>query len=404
MRKTVLLLFGVFALCGCGNTSRNYDSSSPVTALLERELSAPIEEQAVQSGDGFLKGSIRSTAPPEVVSDANGEFYSFEIQMTTEEPAGCIVYKKRMPLANLAKTLIELEIKESGIIEDWAVKKFDVGVAGSHPYMYIQILYRAKGEDGYFVGHLKYFFAAFVNGAVVLGHDEPGYGRSFFAVARDFVASLEMKQDADDLPEPPKHHIYSASINGETVGFSEAMGYKKNGAHGVQFHFSSSLVPDGAGKFSASDSKSISMSDAHGFLTDSYSVSTNNATEAIEVELEQKGERAYVVKGRMQGKEIEGAFEASEPLYSDFKIEEAVKEKILTGKQTNISVLQYLPEIDPLNETRHDITRINKNILQSEMGGLTMKIEVDDEAVAQRMEIFLGVNKMVFERIWPQDE
>ncbi len=408
MPKVFLTIIVYLFIAGCTSNSLTLSetkSNNPQTGeitflnhrneveqMFARELSNDLPVQTIQSQDNFFLVKVKAVEKPEVVFDKNRQFYSFDCAIGTRQKVSCLIFKEPKDLGSLAKTMIDKMISHNSSIKDWSLKKLSSGVLAEQPYFHVQIIYEVISDKGEIFGELEYFLYNRLDSLIVLFHDEPGYSRTFFDLAKTIVESLKINT-GKQFQIPDRHLIYIGQINENHIGFLEQREYGAD----TLITTTSSFVPVGTGKFEPIDEVIVEKADIAGNVKKMIFITVTNGMVTLDIEMENVENTKYAVKGKIQGKEIACTFETDEPIVSNKKIESLIKEKLLTNLNHTLSSWYYSPDINPLGAINSTIENIDGRIMKQKIGPLVAQLKINsDNAIPERIEIPFGPNKLIY--------
>ena len=382
-----------------------FGGNEELKKLFSRELSAiEGEPLTLTAPDSFFVTKAKSSEQPEIIFNEKKGFYTFKLSIGTNQPIECLVFKDRKDLATISRTIINNRMKQSGRIENWAIRKVASGLTQTHPYYYLQVVYRAKTEKGYLLGELEYFAVGHLGGTVILTHDEPGYNQTFFNFALDMSASTTINNNSPTITQPDERRVYLGKLGNQPIGFIEQLDYHYQDKGDMTMVVSSTLLPSGDGKITSKDDVSVVRSRPQGDVTQQSHFSMADDIRIMEIALNKTGDKTYQVKGKLQGKEIESQFETAVPIPGGTWIEAIVKKEILSKRQKTLSFPQYIPDINPMGQTEATLTSMEEKTVQFSMGPIVQILDLDDNAVPQKISISLGVNSLVYQLAWSSSQ
>jgi len=292
-------------LVGAGTTSA---AEPDWLQSLRARGAKPTKTEEVRSPDGWFRASVPANPLGKVESE--GGSYSLAFELAPGIQVSCELIRDGFdPASLLSKTAItsfELLEKAQGKIALRAVERTDAGRFDSSPFIAVDWLYRVDTPEGPKVGSLKQVAALKDGHGVYCAQNDVGYSKSFEALVRAFVQSLQVK-------DPPAPGIYEdisvVSFGGAKVGIAtSAVSRDKDGDLRVQTS-TAILLPVTSDTLRAQDEFNVQFVRPDGTLINALNVTASNGEIEADLKLDPLQDGGWQVSGQYKGKALEGRLE-----------------------------------------------------------------------------------------------
>ncbi len=272
-------------------------------ALVKREagLTKPFR---VDAPDGSWSATISAVAPPKVRETA-ADSVSLDVDIGSERPLDCVVWKQRL---DAATTLAKLTFEPVAKLPLKEIARIEVGVEEGSPNVTFDMFGVNERKEA---NHVKTTLVMRPHWTLGCRHDELGYAET----VRSTALQLGRTFSPTTSPDTSRYHDVSIVRIGEmSLGYVERFFYDAAAGGGVEIEFGALVGPrkDAAPVFQ--DSALVSETDAAGLLRTSLEiVATADGVERSH-KLERKSAQEYAVSGTDKGKEVRGVLKAKRPL------------------------------------------------------------------------------------------
>lgn len=278
-----------------------------LTDALAREAPLPAGVLAtVASEDGWFQTRVPGAVRHKVVL-AEGS-YSVVVQVADDVTVHCEVVPDPRDLASLLAVTAEAGFQEigqvNGEVQFRGVDTSDAGVAGPHPYLALNWIYRVQQKGEQRVGGLKQFAADLGEAAVYCTHDELGYTQTFQTVTQTLVRELRVL--GKPVADPYFREVSVLSLNGQRVGVASTTLVRDEDNDTRVLTKSAILVQRAPGQLMSQDTMDLQwVRPDHTLINALYvEVSDGRVTEDMALRSE---DGRWHAKGTLAGKEV--AFE-----------------------------------------------------------------------------------------------
>lgn len=392
---------------GCGTMDPNRPAQ-----MFKREISEILPEHKISPNDNFFNVKINSSTKPVIKFNKNRQQYSFSSSIGTGKDIVFKVLRGRADIATMVYKAIDQSITTNKSVKGWNLKYIDAGVLKAHPYIYTKITYWGNLNGKSIIGEAEHFIWARLESTIIISHDEPGFSKTFFNMAKHFTESFKVNEQIKEViknknksvsfSKPSRRLIYIMSLNKKNIGFWEFIEYYT--IHSNKTYFLTSFFT-GSNKmdFTASDDVQYTISDMDGFVTRMEESIINNGNSGKNLTIKKISHNQYNVTGTIQHKKINSDFTTSTPIMDDRKIRKMIKQELFEKKSKRIVFPIYFSSYDPFNSVESEIIHLNGFIVRQKIRGFEIESELDSEAILQKMEFDIADNKMIMSLMWKNE-
>ncbi|WP_375769214.1 hypothetical protein NR798_47355 [Archangium gephyra] len=403
MRLRTTLLLGL--LTGCATTASSTQTEAPaeaapasgkvdLEALAAREL-APLSKQPLSAPDGSFTGEVEAAGAPTLQQEEGVLLLS--VPLGTGSPLSCFVYSQPLDVGGALYQLVQMAGQRTDL---QLVRTTDVRLIGDSPVVYAEAQYLVDTPKGKAAGHAKMMVFSHDELPLVCTHDELGYAESFKRITSALAGSLK---SAGETPPAPRYFSFSIlRVKGNPVGFEKTVMRDAAGGARLSESESSFLIPRSPTDVVARDSVSSELADKDGKLVSRDYARANNGELDIQMSLQQVQGREYHYEGKYSGKELNGNFTAPAELASEPGSARLIRERLLTGKDQELTLYFYTPSSNPVEPMRHVLRKgpAGARELSLEIGSVKGSITVDAHGMIEKVVVPLGGDsELVQERV-----
>lgn len=362
-------------------------------ALLATELE-PQTVHPVVAGDGSFKAKVEASSAPQV---AMGEGF---VQVTAplgEHALMCFLYPSAKDTGELVRFMVENTLKKAAPEHQWVDVRADQEKGWG--YVAARAHYLVDSPKGKLLGDFKIAASVRQETSVVCVLDAPGLYGTFERTVRGFLGSLQVKKAGS--PQPSAVSIIRGQVPGRMVSLERTYQMRK-GKNKVALSFSTTLAITPEGRLSTSDGASAEVF-AKGALESGQYASASDGQASYNLALTREN-KSYKVSGTLQNKPVASEFSA-EPAFLDGDRSSAEICKVRSGKQPQLSLVDYSPDFDPLHPST---TLIEKNSTPDGDVRLTrpgandaqMFVRLDKKCDLEGGTMRMGAISVQLERLW----
>lgn len=366
---------------------------------------APASPREIRSPDGWFSVNVPAKLVGKVEQDDGS--YSMALELAPDIIANCEVIKDGFDLASLlsqtATSTFDKLTELQGKISNRAVERTDAGHVDGSPYIALDWLYGVETKEGLKVGSLKQ--AAAVKGAhgVYCYQNDVGYSKSFEALTRAVVQSLQVKEAV----VPAVYEDVSVlRIGTSKIGVVSAR-VTRDGDDAYRVTMVSALlIPVTADTLRAQDSFSVQFALLDGGMINAKQVVANNGQLESSLDLLPLDDGGWQIKGQHMGKEIEGKLDASRQPTTF--VQQALVRKALLGRPDAVgaeSLEWQWVTADPLRFTESRLKVLGPGgtglfKARENVGALQADTLIESATgFTQQADIAVGANTMIAERV-----
>ena len=243
--------------------------------------------------------SVRTRMPgkPEAPQPMEGGWY-FSSDIKAESPLECYLFNESKDLATLINVIAEANIGAVAGSPEQAgnrhVHHTSAGAVGGMPYLALEWLYTAPGDDQLMVGFTKVRAATKGEISLVCAHNYLGYRESFADAFAAFVTNMQYDDGTDT---PFYEEIATLDMNGLGSGVIYASYSIDADGDIALYSAEASLVPVDAATLTTSDSYTISYSTPAGEMFNAHSIGVENGELSINMSLQRNDAGAWQSSG-----------------------------------------------------------------------------------------------------------
>ena len=368
----------------------------PPEAPTARELAELPRRQVAAPGDAFT-GEVEAAEAPTFQTREDALVLS--VPLGTRSPMTCFVYAEPLEAGGALHRLMALAARRTRVR---SARITDVRLLAGAPAVFAELTYRSDTPGGESAGQVKMMVHVDERVPLVCTHDEPGYVASFARIAGGLAGSL--KGAGGEAPRPPRYtEFHVMRVREAPVGFEWRVVRDAAGSGRLTQVVTSLFFPRAVWELTAQDTVSTELSDKDGVLVARDDARAINGELDLRMSLEQVKGREYHYEGRVQGKDVSGAFTAPAALASAPGMTRALREW-LEGKGPDALTLQlYSPELNPVAPVAQVLRRgkgEGGREVEAELGGGSATLVLDANGAVERLVMPLGENlRMVRERV-----
>lgn len=407
MRPRIILLLSL--LTGCATPASSSRTETPagapaeaarapaatpgLEALTAREL-APLPRQRVSAPDGSFTGEVEAAGAP-TFQEQQGVLV-ISVPLGTGSPLTCFVYAQPLDAGDSLYRLVQMVGQRT---ELQLVRTTDVRLIGDSPAVYAEARYLVDTPLGKAAGQVEMMVYTHEQVPLVCSHDELGYSESFKRVTGGLAGSLE---SAEEKPAAPRYFEFNVlRVRGHPVGFEKRVMRDAAGGSRLTEVETSLFLPRSPRELSVHDTLSTELADKEGKLVArDYARATNGELD-IQMALEQVRGREYHYEGKHGGKELRGGFTAPADLATEPGTARLVRERLLPGKDEELTLHFYLPSANPVAPVRQVLRTqaAGSRELTVEMGSQKGALTVDAQGMVEKAVLPMGGLELVRERV-----
>ncbi|KFA90881.1 hypothetical protein [Archangium violaceum] len=411
MRLRTTLLLGLLTGCATPASSSKTDAPAPagaapsssesapasgkldLKALSAREL-APLSKQKVSAPDGSFTGEVEATGAPTL--QRGEELFVLSVPLGTGSPLTCFVYSGPVDAGGAIYRLVEMAGQRTELTR---VRTTDIRLVGESPAVYAEAEYLVNVPKGKAAGLAKMMVYPHDRLPLVCTHDELGYSESFKRVTSGLAASLQGPGEA-----PPASRYFELNVirvQGHPVGFEKRVMRDAAGGGRLTEVESSLFFPRSLKELSVQDTVSSELSDKDGRLVARDYARASNGALDIQMALKQVQGRQYHYEGTHLGKALNGDFTAPADLSTDPGTARLMRERLLPGKDPELTLHYYMPAANPVAPTQQVLRKgaAGSRELTVEMGPLKATLTLDAQGMTERLVTPMGGSELVQERV-----
>ena len=269
------------------------------------------------------------------------------------------------------------------------------------PYLALEWLYTAPGDDQLLIGFTKVRAATKGETALVCTHNYLGYRATFADAFTEFVTNLQYDDGTDT---PFYEEIAVLDMNGLGSGVIYASYSIDEDGDIALYSAETSIVPVDAATLTTSDSYTISYSTPEGELFNAHSIGVENGELSVQMSLQRNDTGTWVSAGTMQGKEL--SFEIDGALQPSSEWEQlAMTRDLFASEDAAMSTLIWLPAIDPTQFLEATMTRDDAEVERQailSIGPLSYTGRFDESGNLVDAVMAIGPVVISIVRIWSQ--
>jgi hypothetical protein len=365
-----------------------------VKALLARELEPQANHQ-VAAADGSFTATMEASRAPQL-TPREGSIRI--VAPLGESPLTCFVYPQVKDAGDLVRQVVADTLDKAAPNNRWVDVRADQ-VAG-WGYVMARANYEVDGPKGKLVGDFKIAASVRDQTSVVCHFGAPGLYATFERALRVFLGSLDVAA-IRNRAKPVESSITRAQEPGRAVTLSRSDSTLQ-GKSLVSLTFSTTLSISPEGKLVTSD-QAAAETFARGRLETGSYASFSGGTMDYKLDLE-RHHRKYRISGSAQGNPVTGEFMVEGGIMDSERANAEVC-KVRDGKETQVALVVYRPDIDPLNATTRLVTKST-----TPDGDVVVKVEgakpadtsvrLDEGCDMQSGTLKAGTATMALERLW----
>jgi hypothetical protein len=373
-------------------------------ALRAREAE-PLAQQPIQSSDRFFRARIPAKLVGSIERD--GEAYKVSLDVGSEAPVDCWVYRDDVDLAAAISALSEATFAaisdQLGRVDLREVDRVDAGVIAESPFVAVDWMYRVQADGGPRIGLVKHLVASKGGRALYCHQNELGYAKTFRRIVDSLLESLEYA--GPKRPKPYFSEASTMSVRGMRVGV-EYTTLVRDADRDVRIDTRTALLlPVTSDTLQVSDTVGVEFARPDGTLINQVHVESTNGELVSRLALDPVP-GGWSVEGTFQGKPLSTRIEAATPASSwlgdAFALRETLAER---GVGAEITLARWVPEADPtrLVDQRLSIVRpvdAERFAAKLAVAGLEADLVVDREGTIAAGSMDMGVAAVDFERVY----
>ncbi|MFE8603846.1 hypothetical protein [Archangium violaceum] len=411
MRLRTTLLLGLLTGCATPASSSKTDAPAPaeaapsssepvpaagkidLKALSAREL-APLPKQKVSAPDGSFTGEVEAAGAPTL--QPGEALFVLSVPLGTGSPLTCFVYSGPVDAGGSIYRLVEMAGQRTELTR---VRTTDIRLIGESPAVYAEAEYLVNVPRGKAAGLAKMMVYPHDRLPLVCTHDELGYSESFKRVTSGLAASLQ--SPGETLPAPRYFELNVIRVQGHPVGFEKRVMRDAAGGGRLTEVESSLFFPRSLKELSVQDTVSSELSDKDGRLVARDYARASNGALDIQMALKQVQGREYHYEGTHLGKALNGDFTAPADLATEPGTARLVRERLLPGKDPELTLHYYMPSANPVAPTQQVLRKgtAGSRELTVEMGPLKATLTVDAQGMTEKLMTPMGGTELVQERV-----
>ncbi len=398
----ILILMMVFFIFSCspGSSAKKAEPQKPdFKAMEKRELKTMAKREST-SMDGYLTISAEWTNEPEISYFETGSFYYLPLQIGTEAPLECYIYKERLDMASSLLNFHNLMIKQFNITQR-EITLLNTAAMDDIPFMRVDLAYINEQKH---YGNLKTIVANKFSNGVVCVHNEIGYKQTFHRIVSQLVKSLKVK-DNSYLKDYQLRSISSVEINAQKTGIVEAYVVPLETNQLYYVEYSSILIPRTKSDIVTLDKFVGEISNENGTLTSGDYVTLKNGEPDMQIRLERQKNGRFGVNGTFLNKDIKMNLNSQLGLMPRYTVSQEVLDHYFSKKKRSPrNFYIYSPQVNPTAALEINYKYLNKLErnrveLEEKVASLTSKTIYDKNGAISSIIPFAG-STMKMERIY----
>ncbi len=205
MSKIIIMCFSLFISCFAFGD----EFGNEIEELKKREISA-LPQKQIQTPEKEISFKIESIGEPKV-KDIEGCYY-LSVDIGTQAPIECYVYKQRGDPAFIANNFMNIALKS---MKNTEIESISSGIFENDPFLSMNKFYLINQNGMDSIGYLKIIVISKPSNTIVCLHDEHGYIKSFKRIAKGISSSFNNQYQT---VAPFYEEISIATLNNTQIG------------------------------------------------------------------------------------------------------------------------------------------------------------------------------------------
>ena len=309
----------------------------------------------------------------------------------------CFVYPSAKDAGEVVRYMVENTLAKAAPQHQWVDVRADQ-VKG-WGYVAARAHYLVDSPDGKLLGDFKIAASAHQDTTLVCVLDAPGLYATFERSLRGMLGSLQVKKGSS--PKPVGMSILRGQIPGRLVTLERKYQLKKgNSKMALSYSTTLAITPDG--RLSTSDDASAETY-AKGSLESGMYASATDGQAQYNLALTREN-KSYKVSGTLQNRPVASEFSA-EPAFLDNDRSSAEVCKVRNGKQPQVTLVNYSPDVDPLRPSAMLVEKSatpegDVRLTRQGVSDAQMFVHLDKKCDIEGGTVKVGAVSVQLERIW----
>jgi len=408
MRALFSAVIALAVLCvspGCATSSKSTtpdtreasgaetESGFDLQATIARELQ-PLPKQTIGGNALGFTAQIEAASAP--AYEPGEDSHTIQVPVGTESPIICEFHDERV---DAASTIGRIVSNVATVVQPQAIRPIEVVALNGAPAMFVEIDYLAQQDGGNAFGQLKLMVYTSADASFICNHDEPGYSQTFRRIVSDMTRSVKVAKTSEGKPR--FLDLQSVFLHDVPVGFNERTVYPAEDGVELSESVTAMLVVRSATDVIGGDIIVREWTDKKGTLVQLKHVKAENGELVSNLDVTRDGD-TYSYSGTWNGKPLQGSFESKGGVPGEVAHWKILREQLLSGKKTELTVHAYSPSANPAGPVKvvYRKTGTEPRAVEMEVGPMKINGTLDAMGVMDHVEAALGRTVLRNERIY----
>jgi hypothetical protein len=377
--------------------------SMEIEAARAREL-APLAKQKLAAPSGSFTGEVEGTGEAKYES---GDGYTlFTLPLGEASELMCFVYDHPIDTGSALRSIVQ-SIASDESLRIQRVYPTGVVESGGVPAVFLDVDYLAPVEGGMATGQAKLMVRASSMLPVLCSHDDVGFTESFRRITLDMAKGL-VKPGEPTYAPPRYEEIQVVRLGRHAVGFEWWSVWDIDAGKQRTENTALLMMPRSPTQLMMQDISFSTTVDSKDRVLEMNFGKARDGELTVQMTVSRGEADTFHYEGTHGGKPVQGTFQSKRGLAHELSTAASVREKLLTGKEKELTFDFYRPSTDPTKPTEVVYRRAQgaPRAVTVTSEGATFTGTVDAKGHVEKVEMPLpgGSVKMTVERVFSRGE